>query len=602
MKLSDFVARFLARQGIRHVFAITGGASVHLIQSIADTPGIDFICPQHEQAGAMAADAYSRATGNLGAAISTSGPGATNMLTGVCCAYYDSIPVIYITGQVFSSRSKADTGVRQMGFQETDTVEIYRPVTKYAVRVDDPREIQFELEKAVYLAKSGRPGPVLIDIPDDVQRAEIDPKKLPGFLIACERVELSCLNRQVTRCIELINQAKRPVIILGWGIRLAKAEEEIKELLHKLQFPVALTWAVMDMFSSRYMLLVGGFGTHGTRHGNFAVQNADLILAIGTRLDIHQRGSPPSSFARGAKKIVVDIDPAELGKFGGLGIEVDLSIRSDAGAFLRALNRRSDEISSRDISDWKIKINDWKKKFPICSFEYYDEKGINPYIFVRQLSEQLTGDDTIIVDTGCALAWTMQAFRFKAGQRLFHDFNNTAMGYALPASIGACFALGRKRVICITGDGSLQMNIQELATVIRHRLPIKIFVVNNQGYSMVRQTQDQWLGSRYLASSVEGGLAFPDFAKVARVYGFKVEMAERSIELISSICQTLDGNYPALCDVRIPSEYRTIPQAKFGRPIEDNEPLLDREEFLENMIVKPVDVSLKGGKNERDKV
>ncbi len=595
MKLSDFVAQFLANQGIRHVFVITGGASVHLIQSIADTPNIDFVCPQHEQAGAMAADAYSRVTGNLGAAIATSGPGATNLLTGVCCAYYDSIPVIYITGQVFSFRSRAGTGVRQMGFQETDTVEIYKPVTKYAVRIDKPEQIQFELEKAVYLAKSGRPGPVLIDIPDDVQRAEIDPSQLSLFLPPWP--VLFTDDHLVSKCIELISQASRPVVILGWGIRLANAENEVKELLDKLQFPVALTWAMMDMFPSQNELLVGGFGTHGTRHGNFAVQNADLILAIGTRLDIHQRGSPPSSFAREAKKIIVDIDAAELGKFKKLGIEVDLSIQADVREFLQMINRESNKISLRDISDWKARINGWKKKYPICPLEYYKQEMVNPYVFVRQLSEQLVEDDTIIVDTGCALAWTMQAFRFKAGQRLFHDFNNTAMGYALPAAIGACFALDKKRVICITGDGSLQMNIQELATVTGHQLPIKIFVVNNQGYSMVRQTQDQWLGSRYLASSIEGGLYFPDFAELAMVYGFKVRVVEKSEDLVYSIHQTLDRDGPTLCDVLISPEHRTTPQARFGRPIEDNEPLLDRKEFLKNMIIKPVEASLKGDKN-----
>ncbi len=594
MKLSDYVARFLADQGIRHVFAISGGASVHLIQSIADTPGIDFICPQHEQAGAMAADAYSRVTGNLGAAIATSGPGATNMLTGVCCAYYDSIPVIYITGQVFSFRSRAGTGVRQMGFQETDTVDIYKPVTKYAVRVDDPKQIQFELEKAVHLAKSGRPGPVLIDIPDDVQRADVDPENLLHFGTVSPGIKLSSLDSQITQCIDLLEQAHRPVIILGWGIRLAKAEAEIKTLLKRLRFPVALTWAVMDMFPFELEMLVGGFGTHGTRHGNFAVQNADLILAIGTRLDIHQRGSPPSTFAREAKKIVVDIDAAELGKFEKLGIKIDLPIQSDVKLFLQKINQRF--VVSRDVSDWRVKIIDWKIKYPMCPLKYRFQEKVNPYVFVRQLSEQLDEGDTIIVDTGCALAWTMQAFRFKAGQRLFHDFNNTAMGYALPAAIGACFALGKKRVICITGDGSLQMNIQELATVEGHRLPIKIFVINNEGYSMVRQTQDQWLEGKYLASSIKGGLTFPDFVSVARAYSFKAKAIEKNDEIVRGIGQTLEGNYSALCDVRISPEHRTIPQAKFGRPIEDNEPLLDRKEFLENMIVKPVEASLKEDK------
>jgi len=588
MKLSDYVIEFLRDQGIRHIFAITGGASVHLIQSIADTPGIDFICPQHEQAGAMAADAYSRVTGNLGAAISTSGPGATNMLTGVCCAYYDSIPCIYITGQVFSFRSKASSGVRQLGFQETDTVNIYRSITKYIIKINKPEMIRFELEKAVYLAKSGRPGPVLIDIPDDIQRAEINPDQLESFIPTKKVADISFLKGSLNECIRLINQAKRPVIILGWGVRLAKAEREIKEFIKRLSLPVALTWAVMDMFSSDYPLLVGGFGTHGTRHGNFTVQNADLILVMGTRLDIHHRGSPPSNFAREACKIIVDIDRAELEKFKDLDIDINVLIQSDIKEFLKIINQRADEIILSDVSKWKEQIRKWKERFPICPPKYYNEAEVNPYVFIRTLSEELVAGDTIITDTGCALTWTMQAFRFKVEQRLFHDFNNTSMGYALPASIGASIALNKQRVICITGDGALQMNIQELVTAVKHFLPIRIFVINNQGYSMVRQTQDQWLDSRYLASSIGGGLAFPDFTKVAEAYGYKTSIIDRNLGMRDKICDTLDSVGPNLCDVRIPSWHRTVPQAKFGRSIEDNEPLLNREEFLRNMIIKPI--------------
>ena len=592
MKLSDYVIGFLKDQGIRHIFVVSGGASVHLIHSIANTPGISYICPQHEQAGAMAADAYSRVTSNLGAAISTSGPGATNMITGVCCAYYDSIPVIYITGQVATFRMKRNSGVRQLGFQETDTVEIYKPITKYAVRINDFKRIRFELEKATYLAKSGRPGPVLIDIPDDLQRAEIDPDKLESFVPEQETTNLSQLHKQVDRCIQLLNEAKRPVLILGWGIRLAKAEEEAKRLVTALGFPIALTWAVMDMFPSDHPLAVGAFGTHGTRYGNFAVQNADLILVIGARLDTRERGSPITTFVREAKKIVIDIDLAELNKFKVLGMDVDVLIHSDARHFLQVVSRRIDEISPQDISGWKKRIREWKAKFPICPSEYYKQEKVNPYVFVKALSKESAEGDVFVVDTGCVLAWMMQAFDFKPKQRLFHDFNNTAMGYALPASIGACFALDGQPITSVIGDGSLQMNIQELATVVRHRLPIKIFLINNLGYSMIQQTQDQWFDSRYLASTVEGGLAFPDFVKVADAYGYKTVTIDSNRKLHTRIREVLDSDEPVFCNVEIYPGHRVFPQAKFGRPIEDAEPLLDRREFLKNMIVKPVEVSL----------
>lgn len=536
----------------------------------------------------MAADAYSRVTGNLGVAISTSGPGATNMLTGVCCAYYDSIPCIYITGQVFSFRSKADSGVRQLGFQETDTVNIYRAITKYLVKINRSEQIRFELEKAIYLARSGRPGPVLIDIPDDIQRAEINPDQLESFSPTGKVSDMFFLKGNLDKCIRLVNGAKRPVIILGWGVRLAKAEMVVKKFIEKLNLPIALTWATMDMFPSDYPLLVGGFGTHGTRHGNFAVQNADFILAMGTRLDIHHRGSPPSSFAREAHKIIVDIDRAELEKFENLNIDTDVLIQSDVKEFLEVLNRRTNEIVVHNISKWKEQIRKWKMRFPICPSKYYNEIEVNPYVFVKILSDESMRGDTIVTDTGCALAWTMQAFQFKPNQRLFHDFNNTSMGYALPASIGASLALGGQRIICIVGDGSMQMNIQELVTAIRHSLPIKIFVINNGGYSMIRQTQDQWLDSKYFASSVEGGLAFPDFTKVAQAYGYKTLIIDTNNEIRNKIRDVFHFSGPVLCDVRIPSWHRTIPQAKFGKPIEDNEPLLNRKEFLKNMIIKPM--------------
>ena len=591
MKLSDYVASFLSAQGIRHVFAVSGGASVHLIQSVEDMPGITFICPQHEQAGAMAADAYARVTGNIGAAITTSGPGATNLLSGVCSAYYDSVPVIYITGQVATFRQKGDTGVRQIGFQETDTVPIFAPVTKYAVQIDDPTRIRYELEKACYLAKSGRPGPVLIDIPDNIQREDINPDTLESFISEPQIEDSGRLNNEIELCINLIQDTRRPVVILGWGVRLAKAGKEALEFVEKLGFPVTPTWAAADLLPSDHPQYVGTFGTHGTRHANFAVQNADLILSIGSKLDTKATGSPITTFARGAKKIVVDIDPCELGKFERFGLQIDLLINADAGEFLRTFNTQVVEMEMPDISGWVKQITLWKKKYPICRIDYYDQEPVNPYVFVKTLSRELSEKDVIFTDTGCCLAWMMQAFDFKANQRLYHDWNNTCMGWALPASIGACFALDGKPIICVTGDGSLQMNIQELATVARHQLPIKIFLINNHGYSMIRQTQEQWLGSRYLASSVDGGLAFPDFVKVAKAYGFKTVTVSKNRGVCNGIRKALDIKGPVFCNIDVGSEHRVVPQVKFGRPNEDLEPLLERQEFLKNMIVKPLDVS-----------
>lgn len=592
MKLSDYVANFLADQGIRHVFVISGGASLHLIHSIADTPNISFVCTQHEQAAAMAADAYARVTGNLGAAIATSGPGATNLITGVCCAYYDSVPSIFITGQVSTFRMKSHTGVRQIGFQETDTVNIFEPITKYAVRIDDPRSIRYELEKAVYIAKSGRPGPVLIDIPDNIQREEINADELPAFIPAIQNTDHDTLNG-IDRVIQLMRDTERPVIILGWGIRLSKCEKEIKDFIREMGFPVAPTWGVADLLPSNDPLFIGTFGTHGTRYANFAVQNADLILSIGARLDTKATGSPMTSFGREAKKIIVDIDPAELNKFQHFKLNVDVLINADAKEFLQAFNKRFSTILRKDVSPWLERIRKWKLKYPICPPAYYNQDTVNPYVFVKSLSKLCQEGDILILDTGCALAWVMQAFDFKSNQRLYHDWNNTAMGWALPASIAACMAMDKSvPIICITGDGSLQMNIQELATVLRHQLPIRIFLINNHGYSMIQQTQDQWLGARYLASSVEGGLAFPDFVKVAKAYGFKTVTISKNEELHTGLQEVLTTDGPVFCNIEIRPEERVIPLVKYGRPNEDAEPLLERNEFLENMIIKPLDISL----------
>jgi acetolactate synthase-1/2/3 large subunit len=591
MKLSDVVAAFLAEQGIRHVFAISGGASLHLIHSIAETPGTGFVCPQHEQAGAMAADAYARVTGNLGCAVATSGPGATNLITGICCSYYDSVPVLYLTGQVATFRAKGDTGVRQVGFQETDTVDICKTITKYAVLVTDPMRIRYELHKAVHIARSGRPGPVLVDIPDDLQRMDIDPSKLLEFVPDGTAQPDAAAAPQIREVVDAIRSAKRPVIIYGWGIHLARAEREAAELARKTGIPVAMTWAALDLLPYSDPLAIGGFGTHGVRYANFAVQNADLIISVGSRLDTKATGTPPSTFAREARIIMVDIDGAEIRKFGKLNVPLYRSFEEDAGRFIRSLLSALGNETIPDFSAWVDRIAGWKRKYPACLPEYAREDPVNPYFLVKKLSAALDPDEVIVCDTGCALAWMMQAFEFKAGQRFFHDFNNTAMGYGLPGAMGAALALPGRRVICVTGDGSLQMNIQELATAAHHKLPIKLLLLNNHGHSMVQQTQEMWLGGNYYATSVEGGLSFPDFEAVARANGWYAFTLDRNRDIEAKLRALLDHQGPCFLNVELPTAHRVVPQVKFGRPNEDADPLLPRQEFLSNMIVKPLPVS-----------
>jgi len=592
MKLSNVVAQFLAEQGVRHVFVLSGGASLHLIHSIAETPGTSYVCPQHEQAGAMEADAYARVTGGLGCAVATSGPGATNLITGICSSYYDSIPVLYLTGQVATFRAKADTGVRQMGFQETETVEICGSITKYAVLVKDPYRIRYELEKAIAIAKSGRPGPVLVDIPDDLQRMDIDPAKLVKYRPEADETAAQVSPDTIDACIDALRNARRPVLVYGWGIHLSQAEAEARQLARMLGAPVAFTWAALDLLPFSDPLAVGGFGTHGVRYANFAVQNADLVLSVGSRLDTKATGSPPSSFARDAKLIMVDIDPAEIAKFSRFGRKIDLGVSVDARAFLQALIRAASGARFHDFKPWLDRIAQWKARYPACERRHAEQREVNPYWFIKQLSALLGEDEVIVSDTGCALAWMMQAFEFKPQQRFFHAFNNTPMGYGLPAAVGACFARPGKRVTLVTGDGSLQIAIYELATVARHRLPIKILMLNNQGHGMVRQTQDQWLGGRYYATSIEGGLAFPDFVAVARAHGIEADRLKRNGDIKEKLSRALSTDGPSFLDIEVDPRSRVEPQVKFGRPNEDADPLLERAEFLSNMLVKPLPVSL----------
>lgn len=592
MKLSDYVADFLVRQGIRHVFAITGGASLHLIESVANHPDIDYVCSHHEQASAMAADGYARVSGNMGAALATSGPGGTNMITGICCAWYDSVPVLYITGQVSTFRSKGTTGVRQMGFQETDIVDMCRSITKYAATVIDPSAIRSELEKAVWIAKEGRPGPVLIDIPDNIQREDIAYEKLQGFTppSATSEEHSDELAAAVAKCLDWVTQAERPLVVLGWGVHLAKAEKEALAFVEHLGLPVNPTWGAADILAESHPLRCGTFGTHGTRFGNFAIQNADLVISIGSRLDTHTSGAPFSNFCRFGRKVMVDIDATEINKFSQFDLHIDLPIVADAKAFLVEAMRQLANQTAPAIKPWHQRINDWKSCYAAIQPSYLLSDTLNPYVFVKALSDAATEEDVIFTDTGCSVAWVGQAFQFKTRQRFFSAFNNTPMGYGLPAAIGACFALNKKRIICITGDGGLMMNIQELNTVLYHKLPIKIFVLNNHGYSMIQQTQDQWLNSKYEASNEAKGLGFPDFHKLAELLGFDTLTIYSNQEACDKLQAFLEAPGPGFCNVELRPEERVIPQVKYGRPIEDSEPLLPRGEFLANMIVEPLDI------------
>ena len=586
-KVSDVVAEVLIEEKVSHVFAISGGASLHLIHSLADNKNIQYICNHNEQACAMAADGYSRVSGKTGVAVTTSGPGATNLITGICCSYYDSIPSLFITGQVSTMRMKGDTGVRQIGFQETPIVDIAEEITKYAYTIVDPEEIKYQLQKALHIAKSGRPGPVLIDIPDDLQRQLVDPLKLKNFQAPAAQ-EIPHLKNSLQDTIDSIMNSKRPILIAGWGVHLSDTEAELLKFAESFSIPIALTWGAADLIPFDHDLYVGTFGTHGNRHANFAVQNADLIISLGSRLDTKSTGSPVNTFAREAKKIMIDIDINELNKFQYFDLKFDQLIHCDLKDFFNNFSKLEPTKDTSNNLEWLKQINKWKHQF--ISFD--DTKGIsttkvNPYNFVDSISNNLKGNEQIFIDTGCSIAWFMQSLRVKDKVRVFHDFNNTAMGWALPAAIGGYYAnlKHQSTIIAIVGDGSFMMTSYELATVMHHNIPIKIFIMNNQGYSMIQQTQDQWLDSNYHASSEEGGLSFPNYKKLASTYNIKYfELnSEKDFSLIDEIMN--DGN-PLICNVCIDKDFRVTPQVKFGKPNEDMGPLLPRDMFKESMIIE----------------
>ncbi|MBU4348445.1 thiamine pyrophosphate-binding protein [Patescibacteria group bacterium] len=597
MKLSDYVIDYIAKLGTRHIFVVAGGACIHLLDSIDKNRDVKHICTQHEQAGAMAADAYSRFGPGIGVALATSGPGATNLITGICGAWFDSVPVLYLTGQVNLNETKGKTKVRQIGFQETDIVKVVSSVTKFAKMVDDPNTIKYFLDKAIYEAHSGRPGPVLLDIPLNIQHAEINPKNLRGFTPPKKAKKNNlCLIKDIKKAMALMSKAQRPVVLVGAGVKIAKAEKQFCKLAKSLGYPVVCSWGAIDVVPHDNPLFVGQIGIYGNRGANFLVQNSDLILSIGSRLDTRQTSGNSKSFGRNAKKIIVDIDRNELNKGR---VIADVPICADIKDFISNMQKVLPILVKPDISNWLVRAKSWENGYSVCLPEYFKQKKyVNPYVFIKMLSSELTKNDLIALDIGAVMAWTMQAFEIKKGQRLFSQFGHAAMGYALPAAIGVAFATEKNRIICIAGDGGVQMNIQELQTVAYYKLPIKIFVINNNCYGMVRQFQDKYFNSNHVGTVIKKGYSAPNFLKIAKAYGISTENINNHKGMDKKIRRVLNAKGPVLCNIVIKEDQKISPkleakQLKDGRyvskPIEDQWPYLSRKEFKDNMIIPPLD-------------
>ncbi|MCU0641428.1 MAG: thiamine pyrophosphate-binding protein [Candidatus Margulisbacteria bacterium] len=581
----------LVEYGVRDLFMISGGGAMHLVDSVGRNKKLKYLCPHHEQAAAIAAEGYARVSGKMGVVVVTSGPGGTNTLTGVIGQWLDSVPCLYLSGQVkfeTTIASSPELKLRQLGDQEINIVDIVKPVTKYAVMVKDPKTIRYHLEWAIYLATHGRPGPVWLDIPLNVQAALIEPAKLPGFKPPAAKRN-GRLSAQLDRVAALIARAKRPVIVAGNGIRLAGATKEFYRLARKLGFPLLATFNGFDLLPNDHPLYIGRIGTLGDRAGNFALQNADLVLEIGTRNNIRQVSYNWRAFARAATKVVVDIDPAELRK---PTVRPDLAIAADAKEFISALDKKLGRTSR---PEWLAWCRERRERYPVVQPEYRTGNGpINPYHFVEALTAQLRPDDVVVAGNGTACVALFQAGQVKKGERHFWNSGCASMGYDLPAAIGAAVARGGKRVICLAGDGSLQMNIQELQTLAHYRLPVKLFVLNNQGYVSIKQTQDSFFGGHRVACCPATGVSCPDSTSVARGYGLKSAAINGRRGLSKQIARVLAQPGPVVCDVGLLADYHFAPKLSSARlpdgrlvskPLEDLFPFLARDEFRRNMIV-----------------
>ncbi len=592
IKLSDYVVNFIEQRGINDVFLLPGGGCIHLVDSIGKS-NINFICNLHEQACSIAADAYGQYTNNMGVCLVTTGPGATNAITGVAAAWLDSTPMMVISGQVQKKDMINGRGTRQIGFQEIDAVGMAKSITKYAETVTDPSQIKYCLEKAAHLATSGRPGPVWLDIPLDVQAALIDPDNLTGYVP--DEKELTGLSEAVSAIIDDLNSSSRPIILAGNGIRLSGAVEDFKQLTSVLNIPVLLTWKAIDFFEEEHPLYVGRPGGVGQRGANFSQQNSDFLISIGARLDHGQTAYQHKYFARAAKKVIVDIDSSEIDK---MQMKIEHPMPYDAGDFIRELIRQKDKINIK-CSHWIEICKNWQQKYPVILPEYWKEKGhVNNYAFIDALSD-VTPEGALLIpgsSGGCSEV-TMQAFRIKKGQRMFNSEGLGPMGFGIAASIGGCVASGNQKTICIDGDGGFIMNIQELEVVRRLNLPIKFFVLNNNGYVSIRNTQNKHFGGKLVASGTTSGLTLPSISEQAYAYNIPYALIDNPNKLHDRLEGILAIDGPVICEIMLPSTHITAPKASVykkkdgsfaARPMEDLAPFLDREEFNKNMIVKVI--------------
>lgn len=594
IKVSDYVIKRLEETGSGHMFMLPGGGAMHLNDSLGKSKKIEYVCCLHEQACSIAAEAYARVKNQLGLLMVTTGPGGTNALTGVAGAYLESTPMFVVSGQVKRMDMINGQGIRQQGMQELDIISVVKSITKYAAVVDDPQLIRYHMDKALYEATHERKGPVWLDIPLDVQASMVDEEKLIGYTPLPE-VKGNTLERQVLQVIEQLNQSERPVLLAGNGIRLSDGVDMFSELINELNIPVLTTWNGIDLIEEENPLYFGRPGGLGHRYANFMQQNSDFFLSIGARLNLLQTGYNFDGFAREAVKVMVDIDHNELYK---INVRPDLPICADALEFMQLLLKHKDKIQKKDRSDWFAYGKRLKEKYPIVPSDYWkQEEKVNTYCLLETISKYMQPDDVYVSgSSGSCIDISMQTFRVKKGQRVFCTKGLASMGYGFPSAIGACLASGRHRVVGVNGDGGFMMNIQELATLARLQLPVKIFVLRNHGYGAIKATQTNLFQGHLVACTEDSNLVMPDLVKVVEAYGVKAVRIESNRELEEKVREVIEYDGPVICEVCTPIELTAKPkQVSYKRsdgqmeslPLEYLNPPISEEEMKENMLITP---------------
>ena len=606
IRLADYVADFLTEHGVTDVFSVVGGGAMHLNDALGHKEGLKVTYNHHEQACAMAAEAYARIDNRIAAVCVTTGPGGTNALTGVLGGWLDSIPMFIISGQVrYDTTARyalryTETPLRAMGDQEYDIVKSAEPMTKYATMIEEPKQIRYALEKAWHLATTGRPGPVWIDIPVNYQGAYIETEELEGYAPAADDAKLppEVSEETVRVVLEKIKNAKRPVFHAGYGIRLSGGYEVFRSVAEKLNIPIVTYWNAVDLIEDEHPLYCGRAGNMGDRPGNWAIQNADLILAVGTRISIRQVGYNWQTWARAAEVIMVDIDQAELKK---PTLHVELPVWADAKDFLTKLDKEiSEPIKEKKL--WLETCQRWKREYPAVLPKQWEENGstANVYAFVRYLSSRLPENSLTAVSNGACCVVGNQAYVIQKGSRMANNSAVASMGYGLPAAIGTCLAGGRRTTICLEGDGSIMMNLQELQTIITNRLPIKLFLINNNGYHSIRITQNNLFGdhTKVGIGPESGDLSFPEYRKIAEAFGYQYYSASSNSEMKKVVEEVLELEGPVFCEIFTDTEQVWEPKSSTKKlpngtlvspPLEDLAPFLAREELEKQMFIPLVD-------------